>query len=54
MTPVIHQVAANVSVTEAARIMIEHHIHRLIVTEGREPVGIITSMDLLRVVAEQP
>jgi CBS domain-containing protein len=31
--------------------MIEHHIHRLVVTQGKEPVGIITSMDLLRVVA---
>jgi CBS domain-containing protein len=33
--------------------MIEHHIHRLVVTQGREPVGIVTSMDLLRVVAGQ-
>jgi CBS domain-containing protein len=40
-------------VAEAARIMIAHHIHRLVVTHGREPVGIITSMDLLRVIAEQ-
>ena len=54
MTPVVHQVPATASVTEAARIMIERHIHRLVVTEGREPVGIITSLDLLRVVAEQP
>jgi CBS domain-containing protein len=53
MTPAIHQVPVSASVAEAARIMIEHHIHRLIVTDGKEPVGIITSMDLLRVVAEQ-
>jgi signal-transduction protein with cAMP-binding, CBS, and nucleotidyltransferase domain len=32
--------------------MVREHIHRLIVTQGRQPVGIITSMDLLRVVAE--
>jgi signal-transduction protein with cAMP-binding, CBS, and nucleotidyltransferase domain len=32
--------------------MVREHIHRLVVTQGREPVGIITSMDLLRVVAE--
>jgi predicted transcriptional regulator len=51
MTPVVHQVPASASVAEAARIMVEHHIHRLVVTQGREPVGIITSMDLLRVVA---
>jgi CBS domain-containing protein len=53
MTPVVHQVPAGAAVAEAARIMIEHHIHRLVVTQGKEPVGIITSMDLLRVVAGQ-
>jgi CBS domain-containing protein len=53
MTPVVHQVAATASVAEAARIMIEHHIHRLVVTQKKEPVGMITSMDLLRVVADQ-
>jgi predicted transcriptional regulator len=53
MTPVVHQVAATAAVAEAARIMVERDIHRLVVTQGREPVGMITSMDLLRVVAEQ-
>jgi CBS domain-containing protein len=33
--------------------MVEHHIHRLVVTQGKEPVGIITSMDLLKIVARQ-
>ena len=51
MTPVVHQVPASASVAEAARIMVEQHIHRLVVTQGREPVGIISSMDLLRVIA---
>jgi predicted transcriptional regulator len=53
MTPVVHHVAASAAVAEAARIMVDRHIHRLVVTEGRQPVGMITSMDLLRVVAEQ-
>jgi CBS domain-containing protein len=53
MTPAIYQVPVNASVAEAARIMVEHHIHRLIVTDGKEPVGIVTSIDLLRIVAEQ-
>jgi predicted transcriptional regulator len=52
MTPVIHQVPVTATVAEAARVMIREHIHRLVVTQGKEPVGIITSMDLLRVVAE--
>ena len=53
MTPVIHQVPVTASAAEAARIMVDHHIHRLVVTQGKEPVGIITSMDVLKMVAEQ-
>jgi predicted transcriptional regulator len=53
MTPVIHQVPVTASLAEAARMMVEQHIHRLVVTQGKEPVGIITSMDLLKMVAEQ-
>jgi CBS domain-containing protein len=52
MTPAVHHVSASARIAEAARVMVDHHIHRLVVTEGREPVGIITSMDLLRVIAE--
>ena len=52
MTPVIHQVPVRASVADAARIMVEQHVHRLVVTEGRNPVGIITSTDLLRMVAD--
>src|SRR3990170_2044234 len=54
MTPVIHQVSVTASVAEAARLMVDQHIHRLVVTQGKEPVGIITSLDLLKMVAEQP
>ena len=54
MTPVIHQVPITASAAEAARLMIEQHIHRLVVTHGKEPVGIITSLDLLKIIAEQP
>jgi len=53
MTPLVHQVPVTASVAEAARLMIEEHIHRLVVTQGKAPVGIITSLDLLKVVAEQ-
>lgn len=53
MTPVIHHVPAAASAAEAARIMVERHIHRLVVTQGTDPVGIITSMDLLKMIAGQ-
>jgi predicted transcriptional regulator len=52
MTPVIHQVPVTASVAEVARIMVEEHIHRLVVTQGKDPVGIITSMDLLKMLAD--
>lgn len=54
MTPVIHHVPVTASVAEAARLMIDEHIHRLVVTQGKQPVGIITSLDLLKTLAEQP
>jgi len=54
MTPVVHQVPVTASVAEVARIMVEQHIHRLVVTEGKDPVGIITSTDLLKMVANLP
>ena len=54
VTPVIHQVPATAAVGEVARIMVVRHIHRLVVTQGKDPVGIITSMDLLKMVAELP
>ena len=53
MTPEIHQVPVTASVAEAARVMVDHHIHRLVVTQGKQPVGILTSMDVLKMVAEQ-
>jgi CBS domain-containing protein len=52
MTPAIHHVPVTATAAEAARVMVEHHIHRLVVTQGKEPVGILTSMDLLRAIAE--
>jgi predicted transcriptional regulator len=54
MTPVVHQVPVTATVAEAARLMVDQHIHRLVVTQGNEPVGIISSLDLLKIVAEQP
>jgi CBS domain-containing protein len=51
MTPAVHQVPATASVAEVARRMVEQHVHRLVVTEGKEPIGIVTSMDLLKMIA---
>jgi CBS domain-containing protein len=38
---------------EVAAEMVRHHIHRIIVVDGKQPVGIISSLDLARLVAER-
>ncbi len=52
MTRTIHSVNEDASIAEVARAMVSTHVHRLLVTDGGTPVGILSTMDLLRVVAE--
>ena len=40
-------------IRELAAEMLRHHIHRIIVVEGKHPVGIVSSLDLVRLVAER-
>ena len=51
MTPAVHQVPVTASAAEVARLMAEQHVHRVVVTEDRQPVGVLTSMDLLKLIA---
>ena len=52
MTAAVHTVSPNGDARDAARMMLEHRIHHLVVTHKKRTVGIISSYDLLRVVAE--
>lgn len=36
----------------AARVMRNHHIHHVVVTEGKKAVGIVSAYDLLRLVED--
>ena len=36
-----------------ARTMVDEHIHRLIVVEGQRPLGVVSSLDLVRVLADE-
>lgn len=45
-------VAPTASLRDAAVAMVEHHIHRLFVREGAALVGVISTLDLMRVVAQ--
>ncbi|MEK7388657.1 MAG: CBS domain-containing protein [Elusimicrobiota bacterium] len=48
MTPGAIAVGEETPVEELAKIMVERHIHRLLVTKNNRLTGIVTSMDLLR------
>jgi CBS domain-containing protein len=52
MTRKVYHVARDTGVAVAANIMRERRIHRLLVTERGVLVGVVTSLDLLRVVEE--
>ena len=52
MTPEVHSVTRETGVAIAANLMRERRIRRLLVTDKGVVVGVITAMDLLRVVEE--
>jgi CBS domain-containing protein len=52
MTTKVYTVPQYADVSLAARIMRNHHIHHVIVTNERKVVGIISSFDLLRLVED--
>lgn len=51
MTPVIYALAPSEDVRSAASYMIRQGIHRVLVLEGDELVGIASAMDIVRAVA---
>ena len=54
MTRTIHSVSEDATVRDVARAMVRDHVHRLLVTRAADggPAGIVSTMDLLKVVAE--
>jgi CBS domain-containing protein len=53
MTPVVHAVSVRTPVATVARLMIRRHIHRVIVRSGKKVAGIISTIDVLRVLGGQ-
>jgi CBS domain-containing protein len=53
MTPTVYTVPADTPASELARTMVSGRIHRLFVTRGRRIVGIVTSLDLLKLLFEE-
>ncbi|MDJ0788168.1 MAG: CBS domain-containing protein [Myxococcota bacterium] len=52
MTTDVVSVGLNATLKEAARLMVDHGIHRLTVVEGGELRGVLSSLDLAGLVAD--
>ena len=53
MTKKVHIVMKNNRVVDAAKVMLKHHIHHLIVMEEGHVVGMISSLDVMESLLEQ-
>jgi CBS domain-containing protein len=47
-------VAPDADIRDAARVMVDHHVHRVLVVEGDVVRGILSATDLVRLVAQTP
>ncbi len=52
MTPVIYKVKEDTPVQKIAENMIKHRIHRIFVTKEEKVVGVISSVDMLKVIRD--
>ncbi len=52
MTESAITVAPDASLDDVARALVAHHIHRVLVTDEGTLVGVVSSLDLVRLVAE--
>lgn len=52
MTSAVYSVATSTPVTEVARTMADGHLHRVLVIDDQEVRGIISTLDVLKLVAE--
>ena len=52
MTPLVHVVHKDSSAQAAAKMMLKHSVHHIVVMEDGEIVGIISSADFVKLVAE--
>ncbi len=54
MTPVVFNADLHTPVTQLAEMMLKGRIHRVIILDGNELAGMVTSMDMLKVIAHRP
>ena len=53
MTPQVYSVALDASVSEVARTLLDGHLHRVLVVDGDDLVGIVSASDLLGLLIEE-
>ncbi|MBZ5546075.1 MAG: CBS domain-containing protein, partial [Acidobacteriia bacterium] len=53
MTPTVYTVPESTPVSKLAQTMISGRIHRLLVTRRGRVVGIVTALDLLRLLVDR-
>lgn len=53
MTPAVWTVSEDATVPEVASLMLKEHLHRLVVVREDEPVGIISTSDLLGLLMDE-
>ncbi|MCE7869527.1 CBS domain-containing protein [bacterium CPR1] len=53
MAPFVYYASEDTSVLELSGLMLEKHIHRVVVMRGDEVVGMVSSLDLIRGLREQ-
>lgn len=53
MTPTVYSVEADAPVSEVAKLMLDGHLHRVLVIEDNKTVGIISTSDLLGLLIEE-
>ena len=53
MTPDVFTVPEDTPVPELAELMLDNHVHRLLVTRGEKVVGIVSTSDLLGLLVEE-
>jgi len=54
MTPTVYTIPDSTAVPDIARTMVAGRIHRLFVTRDGRVVGIVTTLDLARLLVEEP
>lgn len=52
MTADLITVAPDASIQDVARLLLDRHIHRLLVTAGKQLLGLISSSDLVQLIAD--